>query len=827
MRKFGNTGGSESNMRIKVAVGYLLVAVAAVFAVWYIYMRIAPLAVREDATQGAAYRKVLVTGTTISSLYEASYRANIYLQDPSVDNLEAYDRAIDTVYGHIDSLCRLQIPPEQIGILEEITELLKWKKSNLIGLAATMSRLREREVLRHDSLLRALERKDTLSPVVVVIEKPVHKDTIRLVPSEQDRFWRRFAGPLMTARDTLKEMPRSSEIPVDTLAPVVSQKMPSDVGGARLQAKPALPSRRRDRTAEAIRQQQHTLMLIDQTINDRATLLLQKMNDENIRAALDEIGTRDRTLKRAGESVLGIALGALCIVLLFVALIFSDINKSKRYKQALEEARRKAEDLMENRQRLLLSISHDIRSPLNSIMGYVELLSSNPSPDKVARYTASMRYSSAHLMELLTNLLEYSRIETGKMTLDAAPFEVFPLFDQTLGMFEPSAERKGVSLVSDNRAEKGMYVKADAARIRQVLINLLSNAVKFTDRGSVTLSAVVRSGDGNGAPLRLEFAVSDTGCGIAPEEQKRIFDEFSRADTAGKEGSGFGLAVVSRLVELLGGTLELDSRIGEGSVFRVSIPVLSVSVSEIPKPVPAEAPPRVTPRSILVVEDDPSQRAMLGEILKSAGHRVCFCDRLEQCVDKLADVDMVLTDIQLGGFSGYQLLSAIRSASEDWARRLPVIAVSASDRLEKESDGFDAVLRKPFAERASEDDRRHAVPRSGIRFERASGNDERRRGGGPDGRGDFRVFYARQPETARRIRGLPRLAVARQAGSPDAADVSSAACRPNGGRSGRIGKERFLGGTGANIFSGRTRDRLGEANPRKNVRLAIARYRTA
>lgn len=609
MRKFGNTGGSESNMRIKVAVGYLLVAVAAVFAVWYIYMRIAPLAVREDATQGAAYRKVLVTGTTISSLYEASYRANIYLQDPSVDNLEAYDRAIDTVYGHIDSLCRLQIPPEQIGILEEITELLKWKKSNLIGLAATMSRLREREVLRHDSLLRALERKDTLSPVVVVIEKPVHKDTIRLVPSERDRFWRRFAGPLMTARDTLKEMPRSSEIPVDTLAPVVSQKMPSDVGGARLQAKPALPSRRRDRTAEAIRQQQHTLMLIDQTINDRATLLLQKMNDENIRAALDEIGTRDRTLKRAGESVLGIALGALCIVLLFVALIFSDINKSKRYKQALEEARRKAEDLMENRQRLLLSISHDIRSPLNSIMGYVELLSSNPSPDKVARYTASMRYSSAHLMELLTNLLEYSRIETGKMTLDAAPFEVFPLFDQTLGMFVPSAERKGVSLVSDNRAEKGMYVKADAARIRQVLINLLSNAVKFTDRGSVTLSAVVRSGDGNGAPLRLEFAVSDTGCGIAPEEQKRIFDEFSRADTAGKEGSGFGLAVVSRLVELLGGTLELDSRIGEGSVFRVSIPVLSVSVSEIPKPVPAEAPPRVTPRSILVVEDDPSQRA--------------------------------------------------------------------------------------------------------------------------------------------------------------------------------------------------------------------------
>ena len=811
-------------MRIKVAVGYLLVAVAAVFAVWYIYMRIAPLAVREDATQGAAYRKVLVTGTTISSLYEASYRANIYLQDPSVDNLEAYDRAIDTVYGHIDSLCRLQIPPEQIGILEEITELLKWKKSNLIGLAATMSRLREREVLRHDSLLRALERKDTLSPVVVVIEKPVHKDTIRLVPSERDRFWRRFAGPLMTARDTLKEMPRSSEMPVDTLAPVVSQKMPSDVGGARLQAKPALPSRRRDRTAEAIRQQQHTLMLIDQTINDRATLLLQKMNDENIRAALDEIGTRDRTLKRAGESVLGIALGALCIVLLFVALIFSDINKNKRYKQALEEARRKAEDLMENRQRLLLSISHDIRSPLNSIMGYVELLSSNPSPDKVARYTASMRYSSAHLMELLTNLLEYSRIETGKMTLDAAPFEVFPLFDQTLGMFVPSAERKGVSLVSDNRAEKGMYVKADAARIRQVLINLLSNAVKFTDRGSVTLSAVVRSGDGNGAPLRLEFAVSDTGCGIAPEEQKRIFDEFSRADTAGKEGSGFGLAVVSRLVELLGGTLELDSRIGEGSVFRVSIPVLSVSVSEIPKPVPAEAPPRVAPRSILVVEDDPSQRAMLGEILKSAGHRVCFCDRLEQCVDKLADVDMVLTDIQLGGFSGYQLLSAIRSASEDWARRLPVIAVSASDRLEKESDGFDAVLRKPFTQ--SELLKTIAGMPSpdpgydlGELWEMMNGDEEAVR----------TVVETFVSSTRDSLKLLEEYEASRDwpSGSPDAADVSSVACRPNGGRSGRIGKERFLGGTGANIFSGRTRDRLGEANPRKNVRLAIARYRTA
>ena len=207
-------------------------------------------------------------------------------------------------------------------------------------------------------------------------------------------------------------------------------------------------------------------------------------------------------------------------------------------------------------------------------MGYVELLSSNPSPDKVARYTASMRYSSAHLMELLTNLLRISRIETGKMTLDAAPFEVFPLFDQTLGMFVPSAERKGVSLVSDNRAEKGMYVKADAARIRQVLINLLSNAVKFTDRGSVTLSAVVRSGDGNGAPLRLEFAVSDTGCGsVHRKSKKRIFDEFSRADTAGKEGSGFGLAVVSRLVEAAGrsvGARQSDRR--GATCFRVSIP---------------------------------------------------------------------------------------------------------------------------------------------------------------------------------------------------------------------------------------------------------------
>lgn len=396
--------------------------------------------------------------------------------------------------------------------------------------------------------------------------------------------------------------------------------------------------------------------------------------------------------------MLGIALGALCIVLLFVALIFSDINKNKRYKQALEEARRKAEDLMENRQRLLLSISHDIRSPLNSIMGYVELLSSNPSPDKVARYTASMRYSSAHLMELLTNLLEYSRDRNGQNDPRRGSFRGIPAIRSDPRHVRALGGEKGRVARKRQPRGEGHVRQGRCGRIRQVLINLLSNAVKFTDRGSVTLSAVVRSGDGNGAPLRLEFAVSDTGCGIAPEEQKRIFDEFSRADTAGKEGSGFGLAVVSRLVELLGGTLELDSRIGEGSIFRVSIPVLSVSVSEIPKPVPAEAPPRVAPRSILVVEDDPSQRAMLGEILKSAGHRVCFCDRLEQCVDKLADVDMVLTDIQLGGFSGYQLLSAIRSASEDWARRLPVIAVSASDRLEKESDGFDAVLRKPFTQ---------------------------------------------------------------------------------------------------------------------------------
>ena len=181
-------------------------------------------------------------------------------------------------------------------------------------------------------------------------------------------------------------------------------------------------------------------------------------------------------------------------------------------------------------------------------------------------------------------------------------------------------------------------------------------------------------------------------------------------------------------------------------------------------------------------------------------------------MDKLADVDMVLTDIQLGGFSGYQLLSAIRSASEDWARRLPVIAVSASDRLEKESDGFDAVLRKPFTQsellRTIVD---MPSPDPGYDLgelrEMMNGDEEAVR----------TVVETFVSSTRDSLKLLEEYEASRD--WPSLAKLAH--------RSGRIGKERFLGGTGANIFSGRTRDRLGEANPRKNVRLAIARYRTA
>lgn len=304
-----------------------------------------------------------------------------------------------------------------------------------------------------------------------------------------------------------------------------------------------------------------------------------------------------------------------------------------------------------------------------------------------------MKESSEHLLALVNSLLDFYRLDINKVDVDKVAFCPAQLFETIRAGFAAQAAAKGIGLTLDVEPAAGREVAGDPFRIRQIADNLISNALKFTDEGSVTIRVDVVQG-------RLVFSVRDTGRGIGREEKERIFQEFVRLRSAqGVDGFGLGLSIVDRLVKLLEGTISLESRLGEGSKFIVSIPVGTVSGGGGRKLRPAEAalPAACGGVKALLIDDDPLQLEMTAAMCRQAGVGAECCQYPEYAAKLVAEggFDVVLTDIQMPSADGFRVLAAVRGVNP----ALPVVAVSARGELEAgdfSERGFAGCLRKPF-----------------------------------------------------------------------------------------------------------------------------------
>lgn len=380
-----------------------------------------------------------------------------------------------------------------------------------------------------------------------------------------------------------------------------------------------------------------------------------------------------------------VAVVAVLIIALFLFFILKDIGRSSRYKRELEVARIRAEELMRSRHSMLLNISHDIKAPLCSITGYLDLMESS-SDVNVHKWAEYMKISASYIMTLLTNLLEYARLEAGKSVAHISAFDMDAMVDDIVRIFTPLAKDKGLDLHRDNKKAVG-FIASDAIRMRQIVMNLASNAIKFTDHGCVTIDYSLC--DDN----TLTVSVSDSGRGIAESKLSDIFDEFTTdANTEAVEGSGLGLAVVRGAVLLLGGTISVDSKQHQGSTFTILIPVKRADAQS------KYTPEVISPLNIMVVDDDALQLRMMSEMMSHSGHTLHCASKLREASKIVASqkIDLVLTDLQMGAFSGYKLLQELRAQGYT----MPVIAVSASERVnrsELKKAGFSDFLCKPFS----------------------------------------------------------------------------------------------------------------------------------
>lgn len=521
----------------------------------------------------------------------------------------------------------------------------------------------------------------------------VHSDTVA-VPHPKRRFFRRLADLFSPPKDAADVVISRREILVDTL-PAPAGPDPGairDTIALVLRAlQDSVTSERLDIYDTAWREGLR-LRYSNDLVNAKIYRLILDFEEEETQYLMARIDAREALRSRSSHLLGGVAAGAVALMLLFVAISWRDINRSNRYRRALERANRDNEALLAAREQLMLAITHDIKAPLGSVMGYIDLLSRLTGDKRQQLYLANMKASADHLLALVKSLLDFYRLDAHKMEVEPVVFNPAQLFDTIRTGFAAAAAAKGLDLRLEAAAGADREVVGDAFRIRQIADNLVSNALKFTDRGSVTLRVDVADG-------QLTFSVRDTGRGIAPEERERIFAEFVRLRSArGVDGFGLGLSIVDRLVKLLGGSLSLDSTPGRGSRFLVTLPVERAPEGSRSAAATAEGSPGELPAlRLLLVDDDPLQLEMVAAMCRRAGLAAECCQYPEYAGRLVAEnrFDAVVTDIQMPFCDGFRVLEEVHRA----APGLPVVAVSARgdlDAAEFAARGFAACLRKPF-----------------------------------------------------------------------------------------------------------------------------------
>ena len=362
--------------------------------------------------------------------------------------------------------------------------------------------------------------------------------------------------------------------------------------------------------------------------------------------------------------------------LLGFSKITRDVTERKQIQEDLVRAKEEAERSNKFKDQFLSTMSHELRTPLNAVLGFSDLLTEErygPLNDRQRRYVTHIHTGGQHLLRLINDILDLSKIEAGRLQLAIESVLVKTSFDEVVDSLRPLADKKSQTLVQ--QASSDLSVRADATRFKQVLMNLLGNAIKFTPEGGKIELAAHQLGE----VVRVE--VRDSGPGIPPEEQQRIFEAFYRLSQTDKapEGTGLGLAITRRLVELHGGYLGLESQPGSGSCFYFTLPTVPTFQREGTRKTESGLNTGVSPR-ILVIEDDLAAAQLLQSQLVSSGYEAVLCDQRQRAVEVAAELrpDAITLDIIMKPVNGWQLLSNLKS--DPRTAGIPVIVVTIVDQ---------------------------------------------------------------------------------------------------------------------------------------------------
>lgn len=695
--------------RIKILVGYALLAIVLLSATWMIYDNTRSLTAVNSASERLMARRDIVDTLVFSMLETANAERSILLGDAS--EWQRFDHAISNSTEKARQLRPLISDSLKRQRLDTLVILLKAKRQNTMLVMAELGK-DNRDIFYSNKMKALHSGRDSVVIHPRTAEQHYQRETVYEIVKTKKGFFRRLGDAFRRQHTDTVGMTRVQK---RATADTVNHRL--DIADSVANALAEIQQKQQresGRQKERIAGRNSELQRVSILLAWRTGQLLEDIqNDEHtaLRRVVDKAMNSRRTMIMR---IAGLGLLAILSAAILVVYILRDIRRERRDRQRIIEAKAETERIMQQRERLLLTITHDIKAPAASIAGFIDLLAEYVDRPKAIGYLKSIGGSAQHLLQLVTALLDYHQLESGKVEIHEESFSPATLIRECVGGMQPQALEKGLLLESNINVADSMVCRSDAFRIKQIVNNLVGNAIKYTDEGKVTVSTAYMSG-------RLTIGVADTGCGMTPEEQQRVFNAFTRLPGAQcKEGVGLGLSIAREIVERLGGSINLVSRKGEGSKFTVVIPMetangnddkaettIDIEIDET-----AEAGAGISQSNenrnsgdkslrILIVDDDKLQQQLLLEmfarvegILLDITSTTHACEAIQLAHDIKPDI--VFTDIEMPEMNGNEIMKRIRE--NGMAMKFVAITAHEPSIMPKlRNEGFDACLFKPFS----------------------------------------------------------------------------------------------------------------------------------
>ena len=692
MSKFGTSK--------KIITGYILLAVVIAIATWQVYDNSRLFVALNNASEQLLKRRDVVDSLVCSLLETNNAERSVLLGEGS--EWPHFNRSVATSEQMAKQLKPFIADQGQRQRIDTLVELIHMKRENTKRVAQLMA-FDNRDAFYRDKVQALQSGRDSVVIHSKLYGQHGQREKVYEIIKSKRGFFRRLGDAFRRQHaDTVGV----TNILYDTKADSTAQRINiADSVANILTDIQNEEQKQNSRQQENVAARLNRLQRVSLQLSQRTGLLLEHIQREEKNALQKALGHATQSRHKMVVRIAIIGLVAILIAALLVAYILRDIKRERRDRQRIVEAKTETERIMAQRERLLLTITHDIKAPAASIAGFIELLSEQVSRPKALAYIDSMRHSAIHLQQLVAALLDYHLLESGKAERHDVSFVPQQLAKNCVEEFKPMAAEKGLDITLGTLTPNcGDLWRSDAFRVKQIMSNLIGNAVKYTDRGGVKVEMRI-------SPRQhLIIYVSDTGRGMSQADCQRIFDAFTRLPNGqGKEGVGLGLSITREVVQMLGGTITVTSEEGKGSCFTVSLPIkkeekkqkkdVEENVASVEtNRSSTEAKEATTEINILAIDDDALQLELFKEMAQKIGGAKLNISTTTSASEaiKLAEEtkpQIMFTDIEMPEMSGKDMLKHVKNSD------MSTVAMTAHDpsiMTSLKKAGFSTCLFKPF-----------------------------------------------------------------------------------------------------------------------------------